>query len=244
MRDTEVNHHGHRKRMKEKLATFGERVFDGYELLEMLLYYSIPVRDTNLLSKALIKKFGSLDGVLSASAEELTSVGGVGEKTAALICAAGELYERCTDMQTKTLDNYEACGEYLLRYFEGRRDKFVLLLSFDNKMRLLGADELYALDYSSGAVQPRIFIDTLVKRRASVAVIAHNHPFGATFPTESDIQTNIYINDSLRAAGYPLLEHYIISGNKYMGFMEKSRLIKFAEPLLYEKFYGEGFSYE
>ena len=67
----ELVHRGHRKRMRRKFSDFGDIVFDTYELLEMLLYYTVPVRDTNPLAKRLLVEFGSLDGVLSASKENL-----------------------------------------------------------------------------------------------------------------------------------------------------------------------------
>ena len=81
----ELIHKGHRQRMRRKFADFGAIVFDTYELLEMLLYYTVPVRDTNPIAKMLLQRFGSLDGVLSASHEELREVDGVGEKTAEFI---------------------------------------------------------------------------------------------------------------------------------------------------------------
>ena len=71
-------HEGHRARMRTKLMESGERVFADHELLEVLLYYAIPRRDTNELAHRLLEQFGSLQGVLSASAQELACVKGVG----------------------------------------------------------------------------------------------------------------------------------------------------------------------
>lgn len=59
-------HEGHRARMKKKLLENGERSLADHELLEVLLYYAIPRRDTNELAHRLLKQFGSLRGVLSA----------------------------------------------------------------------------------------------------------------------------------------------------------------------------------
>ena len=84
-------HQGHRQRMRAKLYTHGDRIFDTYELLEMLLYYVIPYKDTNPISKRLLERFGSLDGVLSARKNELAEIDGIGERAAGLISAVGEL---------------------------------------------------------------------------------------------------------------------------------------------------------
>ena len=71
-------HDGHRARMKKKLLENGEQSFADHELLEVLLYYAIPRRDTNELAHRLMEQFGSLQGVLSASPQELACVQGMG----------------------------------------------------------------------------------------------------------------------------------------------------------------------
>ena len=50
-------HEGHRARMKKKLLENGERSLADHELLEVLLYYAIPRRDTNELAHRLLKQF-------------------------------------------------------------------------------------------------------------------------------------------------------------------------------------------
>ena len=157
-------HKGHRQRMRRKFSDFGSRVFDTYELLEMLLYNTVPVKDTNPIAKRLLKRFGSLDGVLSADVDSLREVEGVGAKTAEMIVLAGELLERCENERGDSTDkpeisNYEELGEYLVNYYGGREDKSILFLSFDNRMKLIAVDELYQLDFSSGAVVPKPFLD-------------------------------------------------------------------------------------
>jgi len=86
-------HIGHRQRMRRKLLEYSRRVFDTYELLEMLLYYSVKLRDTNPISKALLQRFSSLNGVLHAKYDELVSVSGVGEKSAKLIVGVNRLHK-------------------------------------------------------------------------------------------------------------------------------------------------------
>ena len=90
-------HHGHRSRMTEKLANHGPHIFNTYELLEMLLYGTIPYKDTNPIAKRLLDRFGSLDGVLSATEDELCTVDGVGGAAAALIRTVGRYGEEHED---------------------------------------------------------------------------------------------------------------------------------------------------
>ncbi len=87
-------HEGHRARMKKRLLESGEMGFADHELLEMLLYYAIPRRDTNELAHRLLKQFGSLQGVLSASEEELACVKGMGQQAALLVALVPTLCRR------------------------------------------------------------------------------------------------------------------------------------------------------
>ena len=230
-------HVGHRSRMRRKFSEYGDRFFDDYELLEMLLYFSIPVRDTNPISKKLLSHFGSLDAVLSATPEQLTQVEGIGKKTAEVISLAG----MCRSMPDRErgadvfLDTYEACGEYLAKALGARADFVTVVLSFDSRMRLISLDEAYPLDYSSGGIKPDVIADTLIRNRASVAIIAHNHPHGPLYPTEGDLQTNKVISSALRELGIVLAEHYVICGERYVGFMNHINTA-FAQSLAVDKF--------
>lgn len=65
---------GHRQRLKKRFAESGFKGFHGYEILEMMLFYAIPQKDTKPLAKLLLKTFGSLSQVLDAPVEELAGV--------------------------------------------------------------------------------------------------------------------------------------------------------------------------
>lgn len=232
-------HKGHRKRMRRKFADFGAIVFDTYELLEMLLYYTVPVRDTNPLAKKLLQRFGSLDGVLSASIEELTEVEGIGAKTAELIVTAAEAIEFFASegeaKDTSVFENYDYLGEYVTNYLSDSTENVQILLSFDNDMQLLGMDEMYRCDYASANVQAEKFMDAVLSKGATVAIIAHSHPYGPLCPTDGDRATNVMIQSALSNVGVLLAEHYIVCGKRYVGFMnhlehlfaQKPRLAKF-----------------
>ena len=121
MFDEKNVHSGHRARMRAKLAEHGQRIFDTYELLEMLLYYVIPYKDTNPIAKRLLAEFGSLDGVMSASEDALASVSGIGERAAHFINLVGSLSEiiggEMLPEDCTALDSYAKIGKYLATLF-------------------------------------------------------------------------------------------------------------------------------
>ena len=225
MSGTENVHSGHRGRMKEKLVSFGDRIFHTYELLEMLLYYVIPYKDTNPISKALLKRFSGIDGVLSASYDELLAIEGVGPKAAELIYAVGRVnpYDEDKGKRRESFSRLESFGEYFVKLFRGAKTQAVYLALLDNKGELIDTVKICESDYSLGTVRSELFIDKILKSGATFAVVAHNHPYGPLIPSEGDLATNSMIVNDARRAGTPIGEHFIVSGDSYLGFMNNVR---------------------
>ncbi len=216
-------HEGHRSRMKSKLVRHGSEIFDTYELLEMLLYYAVPYKDTNPIAKLLLDKFGTLDGVLSADREELMSVKGVGEKAADFLLTVGAspdiLGAKLSETMCESFKVYSKAGQYFVHLFSEHKGHRVALMLLDNKMRCIDCELLYSLDYDSGEVKPKMFIDKAMRLHASVAITAHSHPYGPLFPSEGDRATNLLISGALKSMGVTHAEHFVVSGDKYIGIM-------------------------
>ena len=87
-------HDGHREHVRQRFLKNGLDAFADHEVLELLLYFAIPRRDTNPIAHALMERYGSLSGVLSAPIEDLKRVKGVGESAATLLCLAGQIERR------------------------------------------------------------------------------------------------------------------------------------------------------
>lgn len=237
MTEESLIHKGHRQRMRDKLLSYGSRVMQSYELLEMLLFYVVPYKNTNTTAKMLMHTFGSLDGVFSATREQLCEVEGVGEGIADFLKKVGKLIinDDC-GVAEKPLDDYANIGDFLLERLSHEKDSKCVMLLFDNRMRLIDCSVIYELDYSSGAVRPQAFIDFAIKKRACVAITAHNHPYGPLFPTVGDMATNSLITSALNLAGITHIEHYIISGRKYFGISKQLSLSLVQSPEL-DRFY-------
>lgn len=52
---------GHRERLRARYRAVGDAGLADHELLELLLTFAIPRRDTKLLAKKLLERFGTLD---------------------------------------------------------------------------------------------------------------------------------------------------------------------------------------
>lgn len=238
--DDDRIHEGHRQRMRAKLLSHGDAIFDTYELLEMLLYNVIPYKDTNPIAKRLLHAFGSLDGVLSASREELMTVSGIGERTAAYICEVAKLSlvigSEILPRAEYSTKSYDSVGELLVRYFKEHPELKVAILSLDNDMRLISVDSGEGCArFDSAGYKSSLFIDIAIRNRASIIITAQNNYYGPFCPTPGDRATADMIYDSLHSINVDHLEHYLICGDRYMG-VATARAYRFSASTEIEKF--------
>ena len=222
-------HEGHRFRMRAKLISHGQRIFDTYELLEMLLYHVVPYKDTNPIAKRLLMRFGSLDGVFCAAKEELVEISGIGDTAADFIKLVSRLSEvigaEILPARKDGFENYQTVGEHLVRYFSQTEGRAVVAIFLDSSMRPIGVKKLYDVDFESGGVKAKPFVDEAIRRRSAVVITAHNHPYGPFFPTPGDRESNTMVTEALTMAGIVHAEHYIVSGDSYAGLASLNSFI-------------------
>ena len=213
MADSNI-HNNHRTRMKERFRDHGLDSFTDIQVLELLLFYAIPRKDTNPIAHALLKHFGSLAQVLDASVEELQKVEGIGENAALflkLIPAAGKAYMIDSARHDVILDTLDKCGKYLQNYFIGCRVEKVYLLCLDAKCKVLACKEIGEGSVNSAGISTRKVVETALAVGASAVILAHNHPSGIALPSAEDMQTTKRIAMALQAVEITLVDHIIVA---------------------------------
>lgn len=221
------DHKGHRSRMREKLLEHGACIFDGYELLEMLLYHVIPYKDTKPTAKLLLKTLGGLDGVLGASVDRLCEVQGVGVKTAEFLNTVGTLASREAyfgDGGTRlNIDRYPLAGELAVSFFDFDKRASVMLALFDSSMRLISIKKMSEGGFGSAAIKPRAFMDDALGKSAAAAVVGFVHRYGGLCPTQSELATTGLLDTELEKVAVPVLEHFLVCADTYMGVHRMTR---------------------
>ncbi len=221
-------HDGHRARMRSKLAMHGERIFDTYELLEMLLYYAVPYKDTNPIAKRLLAELGSLDAVLSAPVERLAEINGIGPRCAELIHEAGramQLAELSAGISPPTVfDRRDKAGRFIVDYFNLVNDCNIIAVLLDNSMRLIGVARIPGDRFGSGAVQPRAFIDAALNSGATVVIVGYTHRNGMPYPMSGDIPTGRMLHAELGEVGVMMAEQYVVSNDSFTALGAPTRL--------------------
>lgn len=208
-------HDGHRDRMRNRFLEQGLDGFEDHQVLEMLLYYSIPRKDTNEMAHDLIAAFGSFSGVLDAPVGELCKVPGVGMSIATMLSFAGSVVRYYMVDKAKqdvtifaTLND---CVDYLRPYFTGRRNETVYMLCLDAKCKLLACKMLGEGSVNSAAVPLRKIVDIALATNATSVVLAHNHPGGIAFPSGDDLNTTKQLANILRSVDIILADHIVFS---------------------------------
>lgn len=219
-------HGGHRARLKERFLREGLGGFEKHNILELLLFFGIPQRDTNPIAHALLKRFGSLSGVFEASVEELCTVDGVSEHTATLLKLIPEVNRAvlCEARDSdKRYDTLNKIGELLLRYYAGLTVETVTLLLLDNSDRVI--DLVKICDGSVNRVQfdTRKLVEQALRPRVSRVVLAHNHPNGTLVPSAEDMETTTEVANAFRTVNVEMLEHLLVADGKFEPLLSKCR---------------------
>ena len=220
-------HEGHRARMKKRFLTHGLDNFDDVNVLELLLFYALPRRDTNRIAHALLKRFGSLSGVLDARAEDLVTVEGVGENAACLlrlIPALSQRYVIDKTPQTEPVDTPTLAGRYFLPYFLYETEEVVRALLLDARRRPLLCQEVGRGVVNAAEVRARQLAELCLAHRASGVILAHNHPSGVAMPSAEDELLTTRLAKALSLLGVELCDHIIVAGCEYVSMRESGML--------------------
>ena len=208
-------HTGHRKRLKAKFAEDGFTHFVDHEILEALLFYTLPYRDTNPLAHALIDAGGSLSGALHLPPEILETIPGCPRGAAlffSLLTEAGIRAhgEECAVPTYGTCDALTALARHVT---EGVSDDRTFLLLFDNHYRLLGSSEVFRGYYASASFRAQQVVAPALRARASIVVLVSTHANRIARPDPYEMAASRHMASALRVVGVKLLDHLILAGD-------------------------------
>lgn len=211
-------HSGHRERVKNKFLKDGLDGFESHVVLELLLYYGIPLKDTNSMGHALLQKFGSLSGVFDAPYEELMKVDGVGKSAATLIKLIPQLcrrYQENLDQDKNWIFSYEEAGKLLINKFIGRTDEVIVLMLLDSRNRMIYCDVVNEGTVTTANIYVKKIVKLAVQYNAVYAILSHNHPSGECLPSKQDLNSTMWIYEALKIVEVKLIDHVIVSGKDF-----------------------------
>ena len=227
----EKDSQGHRERIKEKFLKNGIDGFAEYEILELLLTYCIPRKDTKPIAKELLNKFKSLDNIFKADFDKLSAIDGLGKNSIVFLKLIGDLpsiiykdelkNKKLVNKETLKISNKDILLNYLRNKigYEEIEKFYVLYLSSSNEVIEFEENSVGTLDRSS--VYPREIYKKIINLNAKSVILAHNHPSDNITPSKCDIELTNEIAKGLKNFGALLIEHIIVTKNSYFSFLEE-----------------------
>ena len=227
-------HAGHRERLRKIYMENGIEALSEYEVLELLLFYSIPRKDTNDIAHALLDEYSNLEGVFQADPQRLTLIKDVGLNTAVLIKLIQDLNLRMNTDKVKRgvvfSDPYTA-GDYIKSFFLGKQHEMLYAFFLNKGNRLLGWEKIVDGAVDSISVDSSRIIRAALKYKTRYVMLAHNHPGGTPTPSEDDKITTRIVSGALALVGLTLKDHFIVTSDAVFSFSDANLFREDEEPL-------------
>jgi DNA repair protein RadC len=211
--DEAPHYHGHRDRLRARFSELGGDALPDYELLEIVLFRSIPRRDVKPIAKDLLRRFGSFAEVLAAPPALLSEVDGVGESVVTdlkIVEAAARRFTKGAVSRRPVLSSWTSVIDYCRTAMAFAEKEQFRLLFLDRRNALI-ADEVQqsgTIDHTP--VYPREVVKRALELSASALILVHNHPSGDPTPSSADIKMTREIVDVAKPLGIVVHDHIIV----------------------------------
>ncbi len=209
-------HKEHRKRLKATYLKRGLDDFHDHNILELLLFFGIPYKDTNEIAHELINKFGSLSAVFDADIENLKSVKNMTENAAILLKLlpdVARIYNVDKLNESRKVYTTDNISEYLQKKYIGKSEEVVYLLLLDESKKIIDCISLGVGNKVASEVNISRIVKIANMRNITRVAIAHNHPDN-TPVSSNDITSTQRIAFCIEKVGIKLIESYVVSGDK------------------------------
>lgn len=214
----------HRQRLKKKFSESGIDAFHDYEVLELLLSYAIPQKDVKPLAKDLLKKFGTLKGVMDAERQDLENTTGIGTHSAVLIMLVKEMGTLYLKEKAKGKPQI-TCTKELIDYCKvkmgGLKDEQFHVIYLDAQNKIIEIETVQEGIVNQAVVYPRKVLENALMQKASAIILVHNHPSGYIKPSEADIRLTKTIQETAKILDILVHDHVIIGENRFFSFREE-----------------------
>lgn len=217
----------HRKRLRARFVEGGAAAIPDYEMLELLLFRSVPRQDVKPLAHALMDRFGDLGRVLAATPAQLAAVKGVGDAVVTdlkIVEATAHRIARAKMMRREVISDWQAVLDYCHTTMAHRETEQFRVLFLDTKNILIADEEQARGTVDHVPVYPREVVKRALELNAKAIILVHNHPSGDPTPSQADIDMTGQIDRACQALGLVLHDHLIVGKSRELSFRAKGLL--------------------
>lgn len=209
---------GHRERLRKKFIKNGLDSFLPHEILEILLTYSIPRKDTKPIAWALLKKFGSLSDVLDAKEEDLLKVDGVGSSSVVLLKLMRGImrsYSLEKIQERKEISSPESVLDFCRASLQGKQEEAFEVIFLTIRNTVISVERLCQGTLDKAQISPRKILEKAFTYNAAGLIFIHNHPSGEPKPSDEDKHLTETLSRLATPLGIMVLDHIIVGRGKF-----------------------------
>jgi DNA repair protein RadC len=235
----EYPHAGHRQRLLKKLS---QDVLLEHELLETLLFYSIPRRNTNDIAHRLLAEFRSVRGIFDASIERLMQVEGVGLSTAQMLYCFGRLYKRGIEQPFRCLPavfKSDSFVKYVKEQYEKEEVEVLDFYLLDKDSKIVSVERFSQSDFFGVNIEPKAFTQMLLKGEPTGFVVVHNHPVGSCAPSDADTRTTMQFQIVASFHNILFCDHFIYGKDGVYSYYLDGKMKEISEKFSIGNLTGE-----
>ncbi len=215
-------HAGHRQRLKNKVRMNGLKSLSIHEVLELLLTYTIPQKDTNALAHELIDRYNGFSNVLEADYLDIMNISGVGEETALFLTMLPDLFDLYKKDKQEVVDIRlncpRDCVEYFRKHHELHSKEYLYVVGLNNMNKIVKTFEIEGVNDVNIKIGLKDFAQMITSKMLTGIILFHTHPNGRVNPSDDDIETTQKIFDICSIMGVVLLDHIILNEDNYYSF--------------------------
>lgn len=215
-------HQGHRQRLKQKFLENGIEALEPHEALELLLFYSIPQRNTNDIAHELINRFGNLTAVFDAPVKSLCEVKNISENSAVLLKLIPQMlrYYQVTPDKALSMDNMDFVKKYFSSLYIGVKNEEFKVCCLDNNLQVVSCNTLAVGSSSEVVVTARMVAKAAFDSNTQHIILSHNHPDTFPKPTKEDISFTNNLFGKLKPIGIDILDHIIVGKGEVLSMRQ------------------------
>lgn len=216
-------HNGHRQRMRERIKKYGAESLEDHELLEVLLYYCIPRKNTNPIAHGLLKEFGNFYELFTADYLDISDKGEISENAALFITLTTEVAKRLNSKRVEKgehLNTADKAGKFGIDKLKFEKVEVFCLLCLDAANRLISLNEINRGTAAAVDIKTRKLVELAVRYKAVKVILMHNHPGGNVLPSPEDVFLTNEAKRLLKSVEIEVVDHIIVNEDSYFSFLE------------------------
>lgn len=218
-------HKDHRQRVRARYLSEGIGSMAEHNIVELLLFFGIPYKDTNGIAHELTETFGDLGGILDAPVEELMKIDGIGENAATLIKLTRDIALKYVQGKAPEVADSKGNGinDFIRMKYASETREIVYAIGVDAHGRVERCVKVSEGTHDRATINNRTVVEAVLRFNSKNVVIAHNHPHGFAAPSAADIETTVQLKELLETIGVNLVDHVIVSPDDIFSMAKNRR---------------------